>query len=71
MLNLAVIGIGRRAGSLVGQSRRYAPEFRVVATADPDAEATAINLLEAGIRDVELLDDVDALLANFANFDGL
>jgi len=72
MIDLAVIRMGRRSGSLLKRFRESAPEFRVAAVADPDIAAARVNMNEAGIDDsTRIFDDADALLHNTDSYDAL
>ncbi len=72
MQKLAVIGMGRRSGSLVKSFGEVAPEFKVVAAADPNVGAARTNLSEAGVgNDVRIFGDTDDLLQDADRYDAL
>jgi predicted dehydrogenase len=72
MPNLAVIGMGRRAGWMVERFAAIAPEFKVVAAADPNVDAARANLRNAGVDDgVGIFSDGDDLLQDADRYDAL
>ena len=69
-LDLAVIGLGSRASSLVSVFQRVYPGFRLAAVADPDEAGVRRNLHRRGVTDhsprfypdaARLLDDAEGL----------
>ena len=72
-LNIAVIGMGQRAVSLVAQLNRVVPGFRLAAVADPDVDGARKRCREAGLEDdaVRFFSDEDLLLKHADAYDGI
>lgn len=72
-LNIAVIGMGRRAISLVAQLHRIVPDFRLAAVADPDVDGARERSREAGLGDdsVRFFSDEGRLLEHADAYDGI
>ena len=72
-LNLAVIGLGRRASSLVKVLREVYPGFRLAVVADPDEEGARRRLAEQGVvaDGVRFVRDVDGVLEQAGGLDAI
>ena len=73
VLNLAVIGMGDRATSLMGLFGRVHPPFRVAAVADPDEEGARRRLRETGVahEGAQFFAEADRMLEQAEGFDGI
>ena len=72
-LDLAVIGLGSRASSLVATFRRLYAGFRLVAVADPDEDGARHNLQRRGVADQSprFYPDAERLLEDADGLDGI
>ena len=72
-LNIAVIGMGRRAVSLVTQLDRIVPDFKLAAVADPDVDGARERSREAGLGgdSVRFFSDEARLLEHADAYDGI
>ena len=72
-LRLGVIGLGRRAASLLPVFRGVYGGFRVAAVADPDREGARARLRDAELpeRDTVFFTDVDEMLGHAGELDAL
>ena len=72
-LNLAVIGLGRRASSLVKVLREVYPGFRLAVVADPDEEGARRRLAEQGVvaDGVRFVRDVYGVLEQAGGLDAI
>lgn len=73
MIRIGVIGLGRRAASVVRHLRAADAQVVVAAVADPDVEGARRRMSEVGIDDksAKFFMDADALLARAEELDGL
>ena len=72
-LDIAVIGMGRRAASLVERLNRIEPSFNLVAVADPDIDGAQDRSRNAGldIDATRFFPDEQDLLAQAEAYDGI
>ena len=72
-LNLAVIGLGRRATSLVKVFHEVYPKFSLAVVADPDEEGARLRIHDAGIPadGTRFVPDADRLLEHAAGLDAI